>query len=231
MKRGKRYQEISKKVNPDKYYSIEEGVALVKENANAKFNETIECAIRLGIDPKKSEQIIRNSVVLPHGTGKKIKILVLAKGDKEQEAKTAGADYVGSSEYIEKIQQGWLDCDAIIATPDMMRELGKLGKILGPKGLMPNPKSGTVTMDVGPMVKSLKAGRMEYRNDKMGSIQVAVGKASFTAEGLTENLKTFITSLIQSRPASVKGQFIKSICLSSTMGVGIKIDAQTVGVK
>jgi large subunit ribosomal protein L1 len=231
MKQGKRFRAIAEKLDPSKQYSIEEAVAFVKEHSKVKFDETIECAIRLGIDPKKSDQMIRTSVMLPHGTGKKVRVLVLAKGDKEQEATAAGADFVGSAEYIEKIQGGWLDCDAIIATPDMMRELGKLGKILGPRGLMPNPKSGTVTMDVAAMVKSLKAGRVECRNDKAGNIQVVAGKASFSAAGLVENIQTIMHALSAVRPASVKGQFIKAMSLSSTMGAGLRIDLQTVGVK
>jgi large subunit ribosomal protein L1 len=231
MKKGKRYKSFSEKVNPDNEYPLADAVNFLKDNSRVKFDETVECAIRLGIDPKKSDQGVRSTVVLPHGTGKTTRVLVLTKGDKEQEAKEAGADYVGSAEYIDKIQQGWFDFDALIATPDMMKDIGKLGKVLGPKGLMPNPKSGTVTTEVGKMVKSLKAGRVEFRNDKMGNVHVVIGKVSFTAEALVDNAQTIIGSLLQSRPASLKGQYVKNITLSSTMGVGIKIDGLSVGVK
>ena len=231
MKKGKRYNGMAAQVDSEKLYPIEDAVGLIKDNSKVKFDETVECAIRLGIDPKKSDQMVRNTVSLPNGTGQTIRVLVLTKGDKEQEAKDAGADYVGAADMIEKIQGGWFDFDALIATPDMMKDIGKLGKVLGPKGLMPNPKSGTVTNDVGKMVKSLKAGRVEYRNDKMGNVHVTVGKISFENNALVENFRTIISSLLQSRPSAVKGTFVKNISLSSTMGVGIKIDGQSVGVK
>ncbi|MEW6685900.1 MAG: 50S ribosomal protein L1 [Candidatus Edwardsbacteria bacterium] len=224
MKSSKRYQEISKKIEKEKTYKLEEGAKLVKELANARFDETVELAMHLGIDPKQSDQQVRGTVLLPHGTGKKVQVLVLAKGEKEKEAQEAGADYVGADDYLKKLQEGWLDIDVIIATPDLMSQVGKLGKILGPKGLMPNPKTGTVTFDVAKAVKDAKAGKIEYRVDKTGNINVPIGKASFEENKLIENTRVLLTEIVRAKPSSAKGTYIKSITISSTMGPGIKID-------
>ncbi len=228
MKRSKKYRKATEQLDSSKEYTLNEGIKFVKENAFAKFDESIELSIRLGVDPKYSDQIVRGNVVLPFGTGKKVRVLVLTKGEKEKEAKEAGADFVGSDEYIEKINSGWADVDAIVATPDLMGVIGKLGKILGPKGLMPNPKSGTVTFDVAKAVKELKAGRVEFRVDKAGNVGAAIGKASFSAENLYDNAKVLLDAIIRSKPASAKGQYLKNITLSSTMGVGIKLNTQLI---
>jgi large subunit ribosomal protein L1 len=228
MKRSKKYRKATEQLDSSKEYTLNEGIKFVKENAFAKFDESIELSIRLGVDPKYSDQIVRGNVVLPFGTGKKVRVLVLTKGEKEKEAKEAGADFVGSDEYIEKINSGWADVDAIVATPDLMGVIGKLGKILGPKGLMPNPKSGTVTFDVAKAVKELKAGRVEFRVDKAGNVGAAIGKASFSAENLYDNAKVLLDAIIRSKPASAKGQYLKNITLSSTMGVGIKLNTQSI---
>jgi large subunit ribosomal protein L1 len=228
MKRSKKYRKATEQLDSSKEYTLNEGIKFVKENAFAKFDESIELSIRLGVDPKYSDQIVRGNVVLPFGTGKKVRVLVLTKGEKEKEAKEAGADFVGSDEYIEKINSGWADVDAIVATPDLMGVIGKLGKILGPKGLMPNPKSGTVTFDVAKAVKELKAGRVEFRVDKAGNVGTAIGKASFSAENLYDNAKVLLDAIIRSKPASAKGQYLKNITLSSTMGVGIKLNTQSI---
>ena len=224
-KRSKRYIEALKKIDKSKAYPLEEAIQKVKETATAKFDETVDIAVRLGVDPRHADQMVRGTVVLPHGTGKKVKVLVLTKRpDKEKEAKEAGADYVGFDEYVKKIKEGWTDVDVIIATPDVMSEVGRLGRILGPRGLMPNPKSGTVTNDVAKAVKEAKTGRIEFRVDKAGNVHATVGKVSFENEKLIENIKTFLSTILRLRPASVKGQYVKNITLSSTMGPGIKVD-------
>lgn len=228
MRRGKNYRKVKENLGISKEYSLEEGIKLVKENAFAKFDESVELSIRLGVDPKYSDQIVRGSVVLPHGIGKKVRVLVLTKGEKEKEAKDAGADLVGSDEYIEKISSGWAEIDAIVATPDMMGNIGRLGKILGPKGLMPNPKSGTVTFDVAKAVKELKAGRVEFKVDKAGNIGTSIGKVSFPTESLYENAKMILDAVMRAKPASAKGQYLKSVTLSSTMGIGIRLNAQSI---
>jgi large subunit ribosomal protein L1 len=228
MKRSKKYRKATEQLDSSKEYTLNEGIKFVKENAFAKFDESIELSIRLGVDPKYSDQIVRGNVVLPFGTGKKVRVLVLTKGEKEKEAKEAGADFVGSDEYTEKISSGWADVDAIVATPDMMGTIGKLGKILGPKGLMPNPKSGTVTFDVAKAVKELKAGRVEFRVDKAGNVGAAIGKASFSAENLYDNAKMLLDAIIRAKPSSAKGQYLKNITLSSTMGIGVKLNTQSI---
>jgi len=208
--------------------TLEEGIKLLKETATAKFDETVEVAIRLGVDPRHADQMVRGTVVLPHGVGKKVRVLVLTRGEKEKEALEAGADYVGSDEYIEKIQKGWTDVDVIIATPDIMPEVGKLGRILGPKRLMPNPKSGTVTFDVAKAVKEAKGGRLEYRVDRSGNVHAPVGKVSFDEEKLYENVRTFIEAILRAKPAGVKGRYLLNVTLSTTMGPGIRLDRQAV---
>lgn len=224
MKRGKRYKDLIQKVDRTRLYEAEEAVALVKETAKAKFDETIELAVRLGVDPRHADQQVRGTVVLPNGTGKTVRVLVFAKGEKAKEAEGAGADIVGAEELAEKIQGGWLDFDVAVATPDMMGVVGKLGRILGPKGLMPNPKAGTVTFDVGRAVQEIKAGKVEYRVDKTAIVHVPIGKASFATEKLAENYNTLMDALIRAKPAAAKGQYIRSITISSTMGPGIKIN-------
>jgi large subunit ribosomal protein L1 len=226
VKRGKNYRRVKEKVEKGKVYPLDQAVKLVKESAYAKFDETVEASVRLGVDPKQSDQMVRGTTVLSHGTGKKVKVLVFAKGEKEKEAKEAGADYVGSDEYIEKINSGWIDFDATVATPDMMGAVGKLGKILGTKGLMPNPKLGTVTFDVAKAVRELKAGKIEYRVDKSGNVGVAIGKVSFTEQQLFENAKQFFDVILRARPATLKGQYLKSATLCSTMGPGLDLDLQ-----
>jgi len=228
MKRSKRYQTISDKLDPATLNDLREGIRLVKENANAKFDETIEMVARLGVDPRHADQQVRGFVVLPHGTGRTVRVLVLAQGDKEKEASEAGADYVGLEEHVKKIEEGWNDVDVIIATPDVMGQVGKLGRILGPRGLMPNPKSGTVTFDVAKAVRDAKAGKIEYRVDRAGILHVPIGKASFDADRLFENACTFIEAILRARPAAAKGQYVRSLTLSSTMGPGIKLDRQAV---
>lgn len=223
--KGKKYTISASKVDKTKSYNLEEAVKLVKETSTSKFDETIEVAIRLNIDPKKVEQQLRGAIVLPNGTGKTKKVLVVAKGDRAKEAEKAGADYVGDEELLQKIEkENWIDFDVIISTPDMMPALGKLGRILGPKGLMPNPKVGTVTMDVTKAVEDIKKGKVEYKTDSFGNVHSIVGKASFDELKLLENLKTFVEMIIRSKPSTVKGQYIKNISISSTMGPGIKID-------
>lgn len=225
MKHGKKYNESAKLVDRTVFYEIEDAVALAKKTAKAKFDETVEVHIRTGCDGRHADQQIRGAVVLPNGTGKTVRVLVFAKGDKVAEAEAAGADYVGGDELIPKIQNdGWLDFDVVVATPDMMGVVGRLGKILGPKGLMPNPKSGTVTMDVTKAINDIKAGKIEYRLDKTNIIHVPIGKASFTEEQLADNFQTLVDAIIKARPAAVKGQFLKSVTLTSTMGPGIKIN-------
>ena len=228
MKRSKRYKAASSKIELKKQYTIEEAVARVKEASSAKFVEAVDIAVRLGVDPKKADQAVRGTVALPHGIGKAVRVLVLAKPPKDEEAKAAGADYVGFQDYIQKIQQGWADIDVIIATPDAMGEVGKLGKVLGPRGLMPNPKSGTVTPDVAKAVKEVKAGKMEFRVDKAGILHVTVGKANFDNQKLVDNINAFIGTVLRARPATAKGQYIKSIAISSTMGPGVHIDRNVI---
>ncbi len=225
MKRGKKYVEAAKAIERGTLYDVAEAVSLVKKTAIAKFDETIEAHIRTGCDGRHADQQIRGAVVLPHGTGKKIRILVFAKDAKAEEAKAAGADYVGGDELIPKIQkENWFEFDVVVATPDMMGVVGRLGRVLGPKGLMPNPKAGTVTMDVTKAIQDIKAGKIEYRLDKTNIIHVPLGKASFTEEQITDNFQTLIEAVIKARPAAVKGQFLKSVTLSSTMGPGVKIN-------
>lgn len=224
MKRGKRYAQIVEKIDRSKLYPLEEAVELVKQSAYAKFDETVEFAARLNVDPKKADQQVRGTVVLPHGTGKSVKVLVLTRGEKEKEAQEAGADYVGSDEYIDKIKEGWTDFDVAIATPDIMSDVGKLGKILGPRGLMPNPKAGTVTFDVAKAVRDAKAGKIEFRVDKAGNIHAPIGKVSFPTQKIVENAQALLSELLRLKPAAAKGQYIKSITLSSTMGPGIRVD-------
>lgn len=223
MKNSKRVKEINKNIDAAKEYSLEDAVKLLKDNSKVKFNESLDCAIRLGVDPRHADQMLRGTVSLPNGTGKEVKVLVIAKGNKIQEALDAGADYAGFEEYLEKIKEGWTDMDVIVASPDTMSELGKLGKILGPKGLMPNPKSGTVTPDVAQAVKEVKAGKIDFRVDKTGIVHTSLGKMNFENDKLVENVRTFINTIIKMKPASAKGQYVKSLFLSSTMGPGLKI--------
>lgn len=224
MKHGKKYNEIAKLVDRTVAYEPEEAIALVKKTAAAKFDETVEVHIKTGCDGRHAEQQIRGAVVLPNGTGKTVKVLVFAKGDKVAEAEAAGADYVGGDELIPKIQNdGWLDFDVVVATPDMMGVVGRLGKVLGPKGLMPNPKSGTVTMDVTKAINDIKAGKVEYRLDKTNIIHCPIGKVSFSEEQLTQNLNTLLDAIVKARPSALKGQYLRSITLSSTMGPGVKV--------
>ena len=224
MKRGKKYVEAAKKIDRTVQYDTADAISLVKSNATAKFDETIEVHIRTGCDGRHAEQQIRGAVVLPNGTGKTVKVLVFAKGDKINEAEAAGADYVGGEELIPKIQnEGWLDFDVVVATPDMMGVVGRLGKVLGPKGLMPNPKAGTVTMDVTKAVNDIKAGKIEYRLDKTNIVHVPVGKASFSEEALQENFNALMDAIVKAKPSALKGQYLRSITLTSTMGPGVKV--------
>ena len=222
--RGKKYDEAKKKVDGAKRYNLEEGIQLLKETARAKFNESVDMAIRLGVNPKHSDQMVRGTVVLPNGVGKSVKVLVFAKGEKEREAKEAGADLVGAEDLVEKITGGWTDFDKAIATPDMMGTVGKLGKILGPRGLMPNPKVGTVTFDVGRAVRELKAGRVEFKVEKTGIVHTTVGKISFEPDRLKENVLALMEVILRAKPSSSKGTYLKSIAISTTMGPGIKLD-------
>jgi large subunit ribosomal protein L1 len=228
MNHGKKYNAAAAKVDNAKFYALEDAVPLLKQLATAKFDETVLLSANLGVDPRHADQQVRGTVVLPHGTGKKVRVLVLARGEKEKEASEAGADFVGADEYVPKLREGWMDVDVIIATPDLMGEVGKLGKILGPKGLMPNPKSGTVTFDVGKAVKDVKAGKIEYRVDKGSNIHVPVGKMSFDADKLLENVKVLIAELLRVKPSSAKGRYLKSLALSPTMGPSVKLDTQQV---
>ena len=225
MKKGKRYQEAAKLRDKTTLYEAPEAIALVKQVASAKFDETIEVHLKMGLDGRHADQQIRGAVVLPHGTGKKVRVLVFAKGEKADEAAAAGAEFVGAEELVPKIQkEGWLDFDKVVATPNMMSVVGRLGRILGPKGLMPNPKAGTVTMDIAKAVQELKAGKIEYRLDKTNIVHVPIGKASFTEEQLTENFQTLIDAIIKAKPAAAKGQYIRSATIASTMGPGIKLN-------
>lgn len=223
MQATKRNKELLKSVDLEKEYTIAEAIALLKEKSKVKFVETLDCAIRLGVDPRHADQMIRGTVSLPYGTGKTVRVLVIAKGAKIQEALDAGADHAGFEDYLEKIKGGWADVDVVIATPDSMAELGKLGKVLGPKGLMPNPKSGTVTMDVAKAVKEVKAGKIEFRVEKTGIVHTALGKLNFETNQLVENTKAFLNTIIKMKPSTAKGQYVKSLYLSSTMGPGLKI--------
>ncbi len=225
---SKRRKEIIKKIDTSKNYTISEAVVKIKETANSKFDESVDIAMRLGVDPRQADQLVRGTVTLPNGTGKKVRVLVIAKPEKQADAVNAGADFVGFDDYLKKIQEGWSDCDVIIATPDVMSELGKLGKILGPKGLMPNPKSGTVTNDLPKAINEVKAGRIEFRVDKAGIVHAALGKASFEPKKLEENIMTFINQIIKMKPTTAKGQYVKSITLNSTMGPAIPIDKSEV---
>jgi large subunit ribosomal protein L1 len=228
MKRGKNYKLAAGKIEPGKTYTLGDAIKLMRDLPRAKFDETVEAAVRLGVDPKKADQMVRGTTVLPHGTGKSIKVLVLTKGEKAREAEDAGADMVGAEDYIEKIQGGWAEADVIIATPDMMGQVGKLGKILGPKKLMPNPKSGTVTIDIARAVKAVKAGKIEYRLDKTGNIQVGLGKISFSNEALEENARTFFSAVMRAKPSAAKGTYLKNASICTTMGPGIKLDVNEI---
>lgn len=228
MNRGKNYKNAAEKIDRQKQYDLNEAVPLLKQIATAKFDETVEFSANLGVDPRHADQQVRGTVVLPHGTGRSVRVLVIARGEKEKEAMDAGADYVGADEFIPKLQGGWLDVDAIISTPDLMSEVGKLGKILGPKGLMPNPKSGTVTFDVAKAVKDVKAGKIEYRVDKGSNIHVPVGKMSFDEKALYENIATLIAELVRVKPSAAKGKYIKSMSISPTMGPSIRLDSQQI---
>jgi large subunit ribosomal protein L1 len=227
MKRGKKYTEAAKQVDRATLYDVAEAVDLVKKTAVAKFDETVEAHIRLGVDGRHADQQVRGAVVLPHGTGKTVRVLVFAKGDKVAEAEAAGADYVGGEELIPRIQnEGWFEFDVVVATPDMMGVVGRLGRVLGPKGLMPNPKAGTVTMDVTKAVNDIKAGKIEYRLDKANIIHCPVGKASFTEEQLTDNFTTLMEAIVKAKPSSAKGTYLKSVTIASTMGPGVKVNPQ-----
>ncbi len=225
MKRGKKYAEAAKKIDRAALYETADAIALVKSGASAKFDETVELHIRTGCDGRHADQQIRGAVVLPHGTGKQVRVLVFARGDKAAEAEAAGAEFVGAEELVPRIQnEGWFDFDVVVATPDMMGIVGRLGRVLGPKGLMPNPKAGTVTMDVTKAVKDIKAGKIEYRLDKTNIIHVPIGKVSFTEEQLADNFQTVIDAIIKARPSTLKGQYLRSITLTSTMGPGVKLN-------
>lgn len=228
MKHGKKYKEAAGKIDAAETYGVDAAVDLVKQTASAKFEETVDLAVRLGVDPRHADQQVRGAVVLPHGTGKSVRILVFARGEKEKEAQAAGADHVGADDFVEKIQEGWTDVDVVIATPDMMGTVGKLGRILGPRGLMPNPKLGTVTMDVERAVREAKAGKIEYRVDKAGNIHVPVGRVSFPKEQLVENVTTLLQELLRARPSAAKGRYFISAYVSSTMGPSVRLDTSAV---
>ncbi len=224
MKIGKKHRESRSKVDRATALPLDEAVALALSVRWAKFDESLDVAMRLGVDPKHADQIVRGTVVLPHGTGKDVRVLALTKGEKEAEATAAGADYVGSDEYIEKIQQGWLEFDAVVATPDVMGQVGRLGKILGPRGLMPSPKTGAVTMDIGKAVSDLKGGKVEYRVDRAGNVHGLVGKSSFDAAKLVENARAFIDAVVKAKPVAAKGQYVRNVSISTTLGPGVKVD-------
>jgi large subunit ribosomal protein L1 len=225
---GKRYAKALEQIDQTKEYPVEDAVELTRKVAYAKFDETVEVAVRLGVNPKYADQMVRGAVVLPHGTGKSVRVLVFAKGEKEREAREAGADFVGAEDMVEKIQGGWLDFDTAVATPDLMGQVGRLGKILGPRGLMPNPKVGTVTFDITRAVREVKAGKVEFKVDKAGNIHVPIGKKSFPAERLTENANAVLEALVKAKPSGAKGQYLRSITLSTTMGPGVSVDVQRV---
>jgi len=229
---GKRFKKVSEQVKTAlgerRFVPLEEAVKLVKASASAKFDESFDVVARLGIDASQSDQNVRGTVSLPHGTGKSVRLIVFCQGEKQKEAQAAGADAVGAADLVEKVQGGWTDFDLAIATPDMMKDVGKLGKVLGPKGLMPNPKSGTVTMDLAKAIKEFKAGKVEYRNDKSGNVHLSVGKVSFAEQALTENVRTVIAAILRSKPAASKGTFLKGVVLSSTMGPGVRVEVATI---
>lgn len=225
-KHGKKYTTSAGQVDREKAYDPAEALALVKSLSTAKFDETVEVAFRLGVDTKKADQQVRGAVVLPHGTGRTKRVLVFAKGEKAKEAEQAGADFVGDEDFVNKVQQGWMDFDSVVATPDMMVQVGKLGRVLGPRGLMPNPKTGTVTFDVAKAVQEIKAGKVEYRADKAGNVHAPIGKVSFDAEKLAENLTTLSEALVKAKPAASKGVYMKNVTLSSTMGPGVTVNTQ-----
>jgi large subunit ribosomal protein L1 len=220
---GKKFRTAAAKVDRSRNYTLGEACELVKAASFAKFNETVDAAVRLGVDPRHADQVVRGTVVLPHGTGKSVRVLVVAQGDRAKEAEAAGADFVGV-EFIQKLKDGWLECDVIVATPDMMGQLGALGRILGPRGLMPNPKAGTVTMDVTKAVREIKAGKIEFRVDKTGNVHAPIGKVSFSAVQLTENLQAFLDTILKARPSAAKGTYLRTATISSTMGPGIRLD-------
>ena len=220
---GKRFRASATKVDRTREYQIPEAVKLVKDCAFAKFDETVDVAVRLGVDPRHADQVVRGTVVLPHGTGKTVRVLVITQGERVKEAEAAGADFVGI-EYVQKLKDGWLDCDVIVATPDVMGQLGQLGRILGPRGLMPNPKAGTVTMDVTKAVREIKAGKIEFRVDKTGNVHAPIGKASFSADQLAANLSAFMDTIVRAKPASAKGTYLRTATVSSTMGPGVRLD-------
>jgi large subunit ribosomal protein L1 len=221
---GKSYRAVLAKVDRNQRYLLEDSLRLVKETARAKFDETVEMAVRLGVDPRQADQNVRGTVTLPHGMGKTVRVLAFAKGEKEKEAQEAGADFVGGDDLIKKISEGWFDFDRAVATPDMMAVVGRIGKLLGPRGLMPNPKTGTVTVDIGRAIKEIKAGKLDFRVDKAGIVHVPVGKASFAAEQLIDNAKAVLMSILRAKPASAKGNYVRGVTITTTMGPGIKID-------
>ncbi|MGZ8434164.1 MAG: 50S ribosomal protein L1 [Candidatus Binatia bacterium] len=221
---GKSYRKVLDKVDRNQRYQLEDSLKLVKETARAKFDETVDIAIRLGVDPRQADQNIRGTVALPHGMGKTVRVLAFAKGEKEREAQEAGADFIGSDELIKKISEGWLDFDKAVATPDMMAAVGRIGKILGPRGLMPNPKTGTVSLDIGKAVREIKAGKLEFRVDKAGIVHVPVGRASFSTEQLIDNARMVLLTILRAKPASAKGNYVKGVTIATTMGPGIKVD-------
>jgi len=225
---GKSYRAALAKLDRSQRYLLEDGLSLVKETARAKFNETVEMAVRLGVDPRQADQNVRGTVSLPHGMGKTVRVLAFAKGEKEKEAQEAGADFVGAEDLIKKISDGWFDFDKAVATPDMMAAVGRIGKVLGPRGLMPNPKTGTVTVDIGKAVKEIKAGKLEFRVDKAGIVHVPVGKASLNPEQLIDNARAVLVSILRAKPASAKGNYVRGVTVSTTMGPGIKIDLSQV---
>jgi large subunit ribosomal protein L1 len=225
---GKKFKAAIEKTEPGKEYALEEAVGLVKKMAYTKFDETVDLAFNLGVDPRKSDQMVRGTVVLPHGSGKSVRVLVFAKGEKEKEARDAGADFVGAEDLVEKITKGWLDFDKVVATPDIMGAVGKLGKVLGPRGLMPNPKLGTVTFDVAKAVKEIKAGKVEYKAEKAGVVHVPIGKVSFDEQKLVDNARAIIDSVNKAKPSTSKGKYLKKLSISSTMGPGLKVDLSSV---
>ena len=225
---GKKYRGVATKVEAGRQYDANQATALVKQTSYTKFDATVDVAVRLGVDPRHADQVVRGTVILPHGTGKTVRVLVIAQGDRAKEAEAAGADFVGT-EYLAKLKEGWLECDVIVATPDVMGQLGALGRILGPRGLMPNPKAGTVTMDVAKAVKEIKAGKIEFRVDKTGNVHAPIGKVSFSAEQLAENLQAFMDTIVKAKPSAAKGTYIRSATVSSTMGPGIRLE--TAGYK
>jgi large subunit ribosomal protein L1 len=220
---GKRFRAVAAKVDRSREFAIPEAVVLVKASATAKFDETVDVAVRLGVDPRHADQVVRGTVVLPHGTGKTVRVLVITQGERVKDAEAAGADFVGI-EYVQKLKDGWLECDVIVATPDVMGQLGQLGRILGPRGLMPNPKAGTVTMDVAKAVREIKAGKIEFRVDKTGNVHAPIGKASFSADQLAANLTAFVETIVRAKPSSAKGMYLRTATVSSTMGPGVRLD-------